>query len=100
MLTLGFISNPDDNDFYTIMPPPEGARVSVFMSNPAGDNDLLMYAPVTAVEEQGQQVESAPLDSVPFEDDGIDYKGNISEEPNALEDVNLASAPTASISNT
>ena len=28
----------------------------------------------------------------------VDYEGNISEEPNALEDVNLATAPPASIS--
>ena len=98
VLNLGFISEPDDNDFYQVTPPPEGARVSVFMANPAGDNDLIMYAPTTAIEEQGQQIESAPLDSVPFEDDGIDYQGNTSEEPNALEDVNLAPAPLSSIS--
>ena len=98
VLTLGFISKPDDNDFFQVTPPAAGARVSVFMSNPAGDNDLIMYAPVTAVELQGQQTESAPLDSVPFEDDGVIYEGNISEEPNALEDVNLATAPLASIS--
>jgi len=98
VLNLGYINEPDDNDFYQVTPPPEGARVAVFMANPAGDNDLIMYAPTTAIEEQGQQTESAPLDSVPFEDDGVDYEGNTSEEPNALEDVNLATAPLSSIS--
>ncbi len=98
ILTLGFISNPDDNDFYQVTPPAAGDRVSVFMSNPAGDNDLIMYEPLSTVEVKGQSAESAPLDSVPFEDDGIDYQGNLSEEPNALEDVNLANSPLASIS--
>ncbi len=35
---------------------------------------------------------------MPFEDDGVDYRGNVSEEPNALEDVNLFPSPLASIS--
>lgn len=47
---------------------------------------------------EGQTAQSPALDSIPFEDDGIDYQGNLTEEPNALEDVNLASAPLASIS--
>ncbi len=98
ILALGFISEPDDNDFYRVAPPKAGDRVAVFMSNPVGDNDLIMYEPLSTVEAKGQAAESAPLDSVPFEDDGVDYQGNISEEPNALEDVNLADAPLASIS--
>ena len=44
ILTLGFISEPDDNDFYRVAPPKAGDRVAVFMSNPVGDNDLIMYA--------------------------------------------------------
>ena len=82
----------------SVAPSKAGDRVAVFMSNPVGDNDLIMYEPVSTVEAKGQTAESAPLDSVPFEDDGVDYQGNISEEPNALEDVNLADAPLASIS--
>ena len=37
---------------------------------------------------------STVLDSVPFEDDGVAYEGNITEEPNALEDVNSESGTT------
>ncbi len=97
VLLLGFIDTRDDNDFFAVEPQP-GERVAVFMSNPGSDNDLIMYEPLTSVEAKGQEVESAALDSVPFEDDGIDYEGNLTEEPNALEDVNLATAPLASIS--
>jgi len=91
VLLLGFISTPDDNDFYRVAASKKGERVAVFMSSPqnANDTDLIMYAPVSAVEETGQTVKSAALDSIPFEDDGIDYQGNLWEEPNALEDVNL-----------
>ena len=98
VLTLGHISAPDDNDYYLIQPPAVGDRVAVFMSNPSGDNDLIMYEPLTTVEAKGQNAESAPLDSVPFEDDGAAFVGNVSEEPSALEDVNLSGAPLASIS--
>jgi hypothetical protein len=97
VLYLGFINTPDDNDFFAVEPQP-GERVAVFMSNPGSDNDLIMYEPLSSVEAKGQEVESAALDSVPFEDDGVDYEGNLTEEPNALEDVNLATAPLASIS--
>ena len=97
VLLLGFIDTRDDNDFFAVEPQP-GERVAVFMSNPGSDNDLIMYEPLTSVEAKGQEVESAALDSVPFEDDGVDYEGNLTEEPNALEDVNLATAPLASIS--
>ena len=100
ILALGYISEPDDNDFFRVAPPNAGDRVAVFMSNPVGDNDLIMYEPLSTVEAKGQTAESGPLDSVPFEDDGVDYQGNLSEEPNALEDVNLADAPLASISAT
>lgn len=98
VLLLGFINTPDDNDFYLVAPPAAGDRVAVFMSNPAGDNDLIMYEPLSTVEAKGQTNEAPALDSVPFEDDGVDYEGNLTEEPNALEDVNLAAAPLASIS--
>ena len=98
VLSLGFIDRPDDNDYYRIAPPAAGDRVAVFMSNPAGDNDLIMYEPLSTVEAKGQLATSAALDSIPFEDDGVDFEGNQSEEPNALEDVNLADAPLASIS--
>ncbi|MGB5290522.1 MAG: hypothetical protein WBN41_03635, partial [Lysobacterales bacterium] len=98
VLTLGYISAPDDNDYYLVAPPAAGDRVAVFMSNPSGDNDLIMYEPLSTVEAKGQNAESAPLDSVPFEDDGAASVGNVSEEPNALEDVNLSGAPLASIS--
>ncbi len=97
-LLLGFINTRDDNDFYRVAPPAAGDRVSVFMSNPAGDNDLIMYEPLSTVEAKGQAAEAAALDSVPFEDDGVDYQGNTTEEPNALEDVNLAPLPLSSIS--
>jgi len=98
ILSLGHINTRDDKDFYLVAPPAGGDRVAVFMSNPAGDNDLLMYEPLSTVEAKGQDAQSAPLDSLPFEDDGVDYEGNLSEEPNALEDVNLENSPLASIS--
>ena len=97
VLYLGFIDTPSDNDFFAVQGE-AGSRVAVFMANPAGDNDLIMYEPATTVEAKGQSTVSAALDSIPFEDDGVNYQGNLEEEPNALEDVNLAAAPLASIS--
>jgi len=98
VLLLGFINAPDDNDYYQVAAPGAGNRVAVFMANPASDNDLIMYEPVSTVEAKGQTAEAPQLDSIPFEDDGVAYEGNRTEEPNALEDVNLAAAPLASIS--
>ncbi len=98
VLTLGFINTPDDIDLYKVAAPAKGDRVAVFMSNPAGDNDLIMYEPLSTVEAKGQTEVAPPLDSVPFEDDGISYEGNLSEEPNALEDINLGTNPLASTS--
>jgi len=97
-LIFGFIDTPNDNDYFLVEPTAKGDRVAVFMANPAGDNDLIMYEPLTTVEAKGQQETSPDLDSVPFEDDGVAYSGNTTEEPNALEDVNLAVSPLASIS--
>jgi len=97
-LLLGYIDTPNDNDFFLVEPTAKGDRVAVFMANPAGDNDLIMYEPLSTVEAKGQIAQSAALDSVPFEDDGVAYSGNTTEEPNALEDVNLAVSPLASIS--
>ena len=98
VLSLGFINTSDDNDYYLIAPPSAGDRVTVFMSNPDGDNDLIMYEPLSTVEQKGQEAESLPLDSVPIEDDGVDYQGNLSEEPNALEDANIGDGPVSSVS--
>ena len=98
VLLLGFIDDPDDTDFYRVAPGAEGDRVAVFMSNPAGDNDLIMYEPLSTVEAKGQTAESPALDSIPFEDDGVVFGRNSTEEPNALEDVNLATTTLASIS--
>ena len=98
VLTLGFINTPNDIDLYKVAPPAKGDRVAVFMSNPAGDNDLIMYKPLSTIEAKGQTEVAPPLDSVPFEDDGISYEGNRREEPNALEDVKLGTNPIASIS--
>ncbi|MFC1777580.1 choice-of-anchor Q domain-containing protein [Pseudomonadota bacterium] len=98
VLLLGFIDTSDDKDYFKVAPPAEGDRVAVFMSNPASDNDLVMYEPLSTIEAKGQTTEAAALDSVPFEDDGVDYEGNLTEEPNALEDVNLDSTTLASIS--
>jgi len=99
VLYLGHIDVAGDIDYFRIPPAPEGSRVSVFMANPAGDNDLFLYQPsTTATELVGQQFESAPLDSVPFEDDGVDYGANKTEEPDTLEDVNIASLPLSSLS--
>ncbi len=84
VLLLGFIDTPDDNDYFLVVPPAAGDRVAVFMANPASDNDLIMYEPVSTVEAKGQTVESSALDSVPFEDDGVNFGNNLTEEPNAL----------------
>jgi len=100
ILVLGFIDTANDHDFFLVEPPAAGNRVAVFMANPASDNDLIMYEPLTTVEAKGQTATATALDSIPFEDDGVDYEGNLTEEPNALEDVNLNLnfAPLASIS--
>ncbi|MGD9265097.1 MAG: hypothetical protein PVJ71_04890, partial [Lysobacterales bacterium] len=98
VLLLGYIDTPDDNDYYRVAPSNAGDRVAVFMSSPGGDNDLIMYEPLSTVEAKGQLAQAPALDSVPFEDDGVSFDRNLTEEPNALEDVNLAIAPLASIS--
>jgi hypothetical protein len=98
VLLLGFIDTPDDIDYFMVDAPAAGNRVAVFMANPASDNDLVMYEPLSTVEAKGQTAEASALDSVPFEDDGIRYQNNLTEEPNALEDVNLRGEPLASIS--
>lgn len=99
VLYLGHIDVAGDIDYFRIPPAPEGSRVSVFMANPAGDNDLFLYQPATtATELVGQQFESAPLDSLPFEDDGVDYGANKTEEPDTLEDMNIAGLPLSSLS--
>ncbi|MEM7704735.1 MAG: choice-of-anchor Q domain-containing protein [Pseudomonadota bacterium] len=97
-LILGHISTPDDNDYFRIGAPPSGSRVTVFMSNPTGDNDLLLYEPLSAIEAKGQLVEAASLDSIPFEDDGINFAGNQTEEPDSLEDINIGVLPLSSLS--
>ncbi|MEM9530018.1 MAG: choice-of-anchor Q domain-containing protein [Pseudomonadota bacterium] len=97
-LVLGHISATDDNDYFRISAPPKGSRITVFMSNPTGDNDLLLYEPLSAVEAKGQIVEAASLDSIPFEDDGINFAGNLTEEPDSLEDINLGVLPLSSLS--
>ncbi len=98
ILLLGFVNSSGDSDYFQIPPPPKGSRVSVFMANPEGDNDLLLYRPASAVEPIGQNVEAAALPLVPYEDDGVLYEGNITEEPDTLDDINVAAAPLSSLS--
>ncbi len=88
VLVLGYISSDSDNDFFQVAAPQLGDRIAVFMANPANDYDLLLYRPAT-LEDRGQSVTGPDLDSVPIEDDGVDYEGNATEEPDPLEDVNL-----------
>jgi hypothetical protein len=97
-LILGHISSPGENDYFRIASPPKGSRVAVFMTNPQGDNDLLLYQPLSTVEAKGQTAEAASLDSVPFEDDGVDFGDNQTVEPDALDDINIGVLPLSSLS--
>ena len=97
-LILGHINSPGENDYFRIAAPPKGSRVAVFMTNPQGDNDLLLYEPLSTVEAKGQTVEAASLDSVPFEDDGVDFGDNRTAEPDALDDINIGALPLSSLS--
>ena len=97
-LILGHINTPEDIDYFKVAAPPKGSRVAVFMTNPVGDNDLLLYEPLSTVEAKGQAVQAASLPSNVFEDDGVDYEGNRTEEPDALEDINLGVLPLSSLS--
>ncbi len=64
--------------------PPAGYRVAVFLSNLSEDADLVMYRPVSAIPESPVTPRSAPLSSIPFEDDGVDYVGNGPKNPRRL----------------
>ena len=97
-LILGHIDTREDIDYFRIAAPPKGSRVAVFMTNPVEDNDLLLYEPLSTVEAKGQTVQAASLDSVPFEDDGVDFGGNRTEEPDALDDTNIGVLPLSSLS--
>ena len=89
ILYLGHITDAEDVDYWEVEAPPAGYRVAVFLSNLSEDADLVMYRPVGALPDSPVTPRSAPLSSIPFEDDGVDFGGNTTEEPETLEDVPL-----------
>ncbi len=95
VLYLGTISSVGDTDYFQVPAPPPGYRVAVFLSNLNSDADLVMYRPATAPLPNTRAV---PLNSVPIEDDGVDYSSNATEEADTLADIALLASPLASIS--
>ena len=89
VLYIGHVSYSGDVDYFEITPPNEGDRVVVFMSNLDADGDLVLYKPLSAAETVPTSTTGPSLDGVPVEDDGVDFAGNTTEEPNTLEDVLL-----------
>ncbi len=98
ILYLGHITDATDVDYWEVQAPPPGYRVAVFLSSLSEDTDLVMYRPVSAIPASPVTPRSAPLSSIPLEDDGVNYGGNATEEPETLADIDLLSSPLASIS--
>jgi hypothetical protein len=93
-LYVGHIDAADDEDWFSIESPPAGDRVAVYLSNIAGDIDLFMYRPETAVVGDTDSISSIPLGSIPIEDSGVDHTGDGSLSPEATADYSIDEGQT------
>jgi Ca2+-binding RTX toxin-like protein len=99
-LYVAFIAEPGDVDSYVIPAPGPGNRVSVFLSNLDGDVDTFMYRPDTAPVSGPGSERSIPLGGVPVEDEGVDFTGGGTLQPEVLADTAPAEGETVAASST
>ncbi len=96
-LVFSHIATPNVSDFFSFTAGPVGTRHAVFLSQFDQDTDLVLYQPETEpVSDIAPR--TIPLGAIPIEDDGVDYGGNLTEEPELEPDINIESAPLGAIS--
>jgi len=94
VLYISHISGGSDRDFYRLAPVAAGARVSVYLSQQAQDNDLAIFAPSpTAL----RPPTGAPLESLPLQDAPPDILSN-DPPPVTLQDLPLPPLPLGDVS--
>ncbi len=87
LLILGYLSDPDEIDRFTIDSPGEGFTTSVFLSHQSQDSDLVLYKPETALPAGGDgSTADGPTTRV-VEDDGFAQLVGQDLEPEDLGDV-------------
>jgi Ca2+-binding RTX toxin-like protein len=99
-LYVAFVGEAGDVDSYVIPAPGPGNRVSVFLSNLDGDVDTFMYRPDTAPVSGPGSERSIPLGGVPVEDEGVDFTGGGTLQPEVLADTAPAEGETVAASST
>ena len=93
-LYISHISSANDRDFYRLAAVGAGARVSVYLSHQAEDNDLALFPPNST---ELRPSTGLPLSSLPLEDSPPDILSN-NPPPVTLQDLKLASLPLGDVS--
>ncbi|HYM14739.1 MAG TPA: C25 family cysteine peptidase [Dehalococcoidia bacterium] len=94
VLYIAHISSATDKDFFRLATVAPGARVSVYLSHQAQDNDLALFMPNST---QLRPPGSARLGSVPLQDAKPDILAN-NPPPVTLQDIKLAGLPLGDLS--
>ena len=94
MLYLSHISSATDRDFFRLAAQAPGARVSVFLSNQAQDNDLALFLPSAT---ELRPPTGTKLSSISLEDAEPDILTS-DAPPVTLQDINLAGLPLGDLS--
>ena len=94
VLYLSHISSATDRDFFRLAAVAPGARVSVFLSHQAQDNDLAIFLPNST---ELRPPTGSKLSSIPLEDAEPDIL-DIDPPPVTLQDINLAGLPLGDLS--
>jgi uncharacterized protein YjbI with pentapeptide repeats len=93
-LYISHIGSANDRDLYRLAAVDAGARVAVYLSHQAQDNDLALFPPNSAALRPSTGM---PLSSLPLEDAPPDILSN-DPPPVTLQDLKLAALPLGDLS--
>ena len=97
VLYIGYIQRAADQDWWNVDTPSPGSRVTVYLSNLAGDVDTFVYRPASAPIGGDGSERQIPLPIQPIDDDDVDLSGGGTLSPELLGDSPLLQPPGSTL---